>query len=221
MIQSRLLAVPAALVLSLGALALTEDPAPKPKPQPEAPKVAEVGKPAPAFTLKSLDGKEVKLADFKDKIVVLEWFNPGCPYVVRAHEKDSLKTTAADLTEGGVVWLAINSGAPGQQGTGDEVNRKAAEKWGMKHPVLIDAEGTVGRSYGAKTTPHMYVIDAKGVLAYAGGIDNDPNGEMKPEERINYVRAAVASLQKNEPVKTATSKPYGCGVKYGKTPPAQ
>jgi peroxiredoxin len=220
MLQSRFLAVPAALVLSLGALALSEDPKPKPAPQPEAPKVAEVGKPAPDFTLTGIDGKEVKLSDYKDKIVVLEWFNPGCPVVVRHHDKDSLKGTAGELTQSGVVWLAINSGAPGQQGHGEEANRKAAEKWGLKHPILVDEAGTVGRSYGAKTTPHMFVIDAKGVLAYAGAIDNDPSGEMKPEERINYVRAAVASLQKNEPVKTTTSKAYGCSVKYGK-PPAQ
>jgi peroxiredoxin len=217
MMQSRLLAVPAALVLSLGALALTQDP-PKPKPQPEAPKGAEVGKPAPAFTLKSLDGKEVKLSDYKDKIVVLEWFNPGCPVVQRHHDKDSLKTTAADLTKDGIVWLAINSGAAGKEGSGADANKKGAEKWGLKHPILLDEEGTVGRSYGAATTPHMFVIDAKGVLAYAGAIDNDPNGEMKPEERINYVRDAVASLKKGEAVKTPTSKAYGCGVKYGKPP---
>ena len=220
MLHSRFLAVPAALVLSLGALALSEDPKPQPKPTPEAPKVAEVGKPAPDFTLTGIDGKEVKLSDYKDKIVVLEWFNPGCPVVVRHHDKDSLKGTAGELTQSGIVWLAINSGAPGQQGNGEEANKKAAEKWGLKHPILVDEAGTVGRSYGAKTTPHMFVIDAKGVLAYAGAIDNDPSGEMKPEERINYVRAAVASLQKGEAVKTPTSKAYGCSVKYGK-PPAQ
>ena len=217
MMQSRLLAVPAALVLSLGALALTQDP-PKPKPQPEAPKGAVVGKPAPAFTLKGLDGKEVKLSDYKDKIVVLEWFNPGCPVVQRHHDKDSLKTLAADTTKDGVVWLAINSGAAGKEGSGADVNKKGAEKWSLKHPILLDEDGTVGRAYGAQTTPHMFVIDAKGVLAYAGAIDNDPNGEMKPEERINYVREAVASLKKGEPVKTPTSKSYGCGVKYGKPP---
>jgi len=224
MLHTRLLAVPAALVLSLGALALTEDPkqtpkpAPAPKPAPEAAKVAEVGKPAPAFTLKGLDGKEVKLADYKDKIVVLEWFNPGCPVVQRSHDKDSLKTTAADLTKDGIVWIAINSGGAGKEGSGVEANKKGAEKWGLKHPILLDEDGTVGRNYGAMTTPCMYVIDAKGVLAYAGAIDNDPNGEMKPEERINYVREAVASLKKGEAVKTPTSKSYGCGVKYGKPP---
>ena len=217
MMQSKLLAVPAALVLSLGALALTQDP-PKPKPAPEPAKGAEVGKPAPAFTLKGLDGKEVKLADYKDKIVVLEWFNPGCPVVQRHHDKDSLKTLAADTTKDGVVWLAINSGAAGKEGSGAEANKKGAEKWSLKHPILLDEDGTVGRAYGAQTTPHMFVIDAKGVLAYAGAIDNDPSGEMKPEERINYVREALASLKKGEPVKTPTSKAYGCGVKYGKPP---
>ena len=181
-----------------------------------APEVAEVGKPAPGFTLADLDGKEFKLSDHEGKVVVLEWFNPGCPYVVRNHEKDSLKTTAADLAKQGVVWVAINSGAPGKQGTGKETNAKAAEKWGMKHPVLLDEEGEVGRRYGARTTPHMYVIDAKGVLRYAGGIDNDPSGKLGPDERVNYVRAAVGALLEGERVETPTSKPYGCGVKYGK-----
>lgn len=179
------------------------------------PAVAEVGKPAPAFELADLDGKEISLSDHKGKIVVLEWFNPGCPYVVRNHEKDSLKTTAADLAKDGVVWLAINSGAPGKQGHGKELNAKAAEKWGMRHPILVDEKGEVGRAYGAKTTPHMYVIDAKGVLAYAGAIDNDQNGKLGPDERVNYVREAVAALKAGKPVETTTTRPYGCGVKYG------
>jgi peroxiredoxin len=202
----------ALLVLGAAGLALAQA-APLDDPEPE---VAEIGKPAPDFVLADLDGKEFKLSDHEGKVVVLEWFNPGCPFVVRNHEKDSLETLASDLAERGVVWAAINSGAPGKQGTGKETNAKAAKKWGMRHPILLDEEGTVGRKYGAKTTPHMYVIDAKGVLRYAGGIDNDPSGRLGPDERVNYVEQAVKALLKGEQVATPSSKPYGCGVKYGK-----
>ena len=214
MLRPSLLAVPAVLFLSFSALALL--PSAAPAAQAQEPQVAEVGKPAPDFTLTDLNGKPFKLSEHKEKIVVLEWFNPGCPFVVRSHEKDSLKGLAGELAKEGVVWVAINSGAPGKQGTGKELNAKAAEKWGMAYPILLDEEGVVGRKYGAKTTPHMYVIDAKGVLAYAGGIDNDPAGELGPDKRENYVREAVAALKKGERVKTATSKPYGCSVKYSK-----
>jgi peroxiredoxin len=180
-------------------------------------KIAKVGEAAPAFVLKDLDGKEVKLADHKDKIVVLEWFNPECPFVVRNHkEGGSLHTLAADLSKEGVVWLAINSGAPGQQGTGAEKNKKAVTDWKLAHPVLIDEKGEVGQLYGARTTPHMYVIDAKGVLVYAGAIDNDPNGKIDPATRIDYVTSAVKALKADKPIGTSTSKPYGCNVKYAK-----
>lgn len=178
------------------------------------PKAAEVGKPAPDFTLADTAGKEVKLSSFKDKIVVLEWFNPDCPVVKQQHESASLKTLAADCTKKGVVWLAINSAAPGKQGADKERNVKAAEAWALSHPILLDDKGTVGRQYGATNTPQMFVIDAKGVLAYAGAIDNNEKGDVEPAKRVIYPLAAIEALQKGEPVKTPSTKAYGCSVKY-------
>lgn len=191
----------------------------KDHPKKEAPKAdAEVGKPAPDFTLNDTEGKPVSLSSFKGKTVVLEWFNPECPYVVNAHTKGSLKDTAEKLTAKGVVWLGINSGAPGKQGAGPEKTKAGTAKFGMKHTVLIDQEGVVGRKYGATNTPHMYVISADGNLAYAGAIDNSPDGEGENPEGgklINYVDQAVTELLSGKPVSTPKTRAYGCSVKYG------
>jgi len=173
---------------------------------------AAIGKAAPAFELKDVDGKTVKLADYKGKIVVLEWFNPECPVSAGCHQNGALKDQAARAAKDGVVWLAINSGAAGKEGSGAERNKKAAAEWNMKHPVLMDENGEVGHLYGAKTTPHMFVIDAKGVLVYKGAIDNHEQGE----KNVNYVDAALADLKAGKPVATKETKSYGCGVKYGK-----
>lgn len=178
---------------------------------------AKVGTPAPDFTLTDLDGKTVKLSDYQGKTVVLEWFNPGCPYVKNAHSKGSLVDAAARHTKNGVVWLAINSGAPGKQGTGADTNRAAAKQWNMAHPVLLDESGKVGRAYGATNTPHMYVIDPKGTLVYAGAIDNSPDGEQGSPQGgtlIKYVDAALEDLAAGRPVKTPQTRAYGCGVKF-------
>ena len=178
---------------------------------------AEVGKPAPDFTLQDLDGKTHKLSDLKGKVVVLEWFNPGCPYVVNSHTKGSLVDTAARKTKDGVVWLAVNSGAPGKQGHGVETNREAAKRWSMTHPILLDESGKVGKAYGATNTPHMYVIAKDGTLVYKGAIDNSPDGERGSPQGgalVEYVSAALEDLNAGRPVKTAETKAYGCGVKY-------
>jgi len=184
--------------------------------EPVADPKAAIGKPAPAFELKDIDGKVVKLADYKGKIVVLEWFNPECPFVVRNHgETGSLRGHSARVAKDGVVWLSINSGAAGKQGTGVDKQRKAKSDWKIENPILLDEKGEVGRRYEAKTTPHMYVIDAKGVLVYRGAIDNAPNG--KPEDGaalVNYVDAALADLKAGKPVSKAETKSYGCSVKY-------
>lgn len=184
-----------------------------------APTGAQVGQPAPDFTLKDLDGKEVSLASFKGKTVVLEWFNPGCPFVKNSHAKASLKETAKKATaKGDVVWLAINSGAPGKQGTGVDTNRTAAKEWGMEHPVLLDEEGKVGKAYGATNTPHMFVVDPKGTLVYAGAIDNSPDGEGESPEGgtlVNYVEQALSELAAGKPISVPSTKAYGCSVKYG------
>lgn len=179
---------------------------------------AEVGKPAPDFALKDVDGKEVRLSSFKGKTVVIEWFNPGCPFVKAAHSKGSLKDASQRHTKSGVVWLAVNSGGAGKQGAGAEANREAAKNWTMQHPILLDEAGTVGKMYGATNTPHMMVVDSKGVLAYRGAIDNSPDGEGESPtggKLVSYVDSALADLGAGKPVATAETKAYGCGVKYG------
>lgn len=140
--------------------------------------VASIGQPAPDFELEDLSGKTYKLSDLKGKTVVLEWYNPECPFVEHAYNDGPLKGLA-EKSKDKLVWLNINSGAPGKQGTGKELNQKLAQKLGVKHPVLLDESGKVGRSYGAKTTPHMFIIDDKGVLVYKGALDNAPFGKIK------------------------------------------
>ncbi len=173
---------------------------------------------APAFELPGLDGKKVKLDDFKGKTVVLEWFNPECPYVVNAHTKGSLVTAAKTWQDKGVVWLAINSAAPGKQGHGLEVNQAGKAKLAVQNPILFDADGSVGKAYGAKNTPHMFVVDPEGKLAYRGAIDNSPDGEgQSPTDGklVNYVSQALEELAAGKPVSVPETKAYGCGVKYG------
>jgi peroxiredoxin len=184
----------------------------------EPAKAAAVGKPAPDFKLPDLAGKQVSLASFKGKVVVLEWFNPGCPFVKKSHGQGSLVGLAKRHARAGVVWLAINSGAPGKQGADLAMNAEAAKTWSLEHPILRDESGAVGKAYGATNTPHMFVIDKKGVLVYAGGIDNSPDAEGKSPEGgklVNYVDAALEDLAAGRPVRTPTSQAYGCSVKYG------
>jgi peroxiredoxin len=179
--------------------------------------VAAVGKPAPDFELRDLEGHPVRLSQFRGKTVVLEWFNPECPFVRASHTKGSLKGFAEKVTDKGTVWLAINSGAPGKQGYGVEANLAGTRKYGLKHPVLLDETGEVGRSYDARHTPHMYVIDDKGVLVYKGAIDNSPDGEgesPKGGTLVNYVESALSDVSAGRPVKTAETEAYGCSVKY-------
>jgi peroxiredoxin len=179
---------------------------------------AEVGAPAPDFTLKDLDGKTVKLSDYRGKIVVLEWFNPECPFVRASHTKGSLVGTAKRAMARGVVWLAINSSAPGKEGHGVDKNRAAKSTFAMEHPLLLDESGAIGKAYGATNTPHMFVIDKNGKLAYRGAIDNSPDGEGgSPQggKLVNYVDAALEDVMAGRPVKVPSTKAYGCGVKYG------
>lgn len=179
---------------------------------------AEVGKPAPAFSLKDYDGKSYSLADLRGKTVVLEWFNPDCPFVKASHGKGSLKDLAKRMAARGVVWLAINSSAPGKQGHGPERVAEGKKAFGMEHPVLADESGEVGRRYGAVKTPHMYVIDGQGVLVYKGAIDNSPDGEGGSPtggKLINHVEVALDELAAGKPVTTRETQAYGCSVKYG------
>jgi len=178
---------------------------------------ATVGKVAPDFTLKDLDGHEVSLASYRGKVVVLEWFNPGCPFVKASHGKGSLKGTAKKYAAQGVVWLAVNSSSKGKQGFEPSANSDAAKTFGMEYPILRDETGVVGHAYGATNTPNMFVIDKNGVLIYAGAIDNSPDGEGEAPtggSLVNYVAAALDDLAAGRPVKTPVTKPYGCSVKY-------
>jgi peroxiredoxin len=180
--------------------------------QVKAEPAAKIGSLAPTFTLTDTDGKTHDLAALtkEGKIVVIEWFNPDCPFVKKHHE---VNTTFADLFKNysgkGVVFLAINSGAEGKQGFGKDLNAKTAKEWGMQYPVLLDADGKVGKAYGAKTTPHMYIIGKDGKVAYMGAIDDQKEGGK------NYVRQALDQIIKGETVTEASTKPYGCSVKYG------
>lgn len=139
--------------------------------------LAKVGEPAPDFELQDLEGKTHKLSDLRGKTVVLEWYNPQCPFVEYAYNKGPLKNFEQQPSDK-VVWLNINSGAAGKQGTGKELNLKLAKTLGVKHPVLLDESGAVGMSYGAKTTPHMFIINDKGILVYKGALDNAPFGKV-------------------------------------------
>jgi peroxiredoxin len=175
--------------------------------------VATVGEAAPDFTLKDTEGREYHLADYSDRVVVLEWFNPDCPFVKKHHLKNkTMQATSAEWVGKEVVWLAINSGAPGKQGAGLDRNRKAQTDYGIAYPILLDEAGRVGRLYGAKTTPHMFVID-KGTLVYAGAIDDNSSPSKLGE--TNHVDAALRSCTHGKAVEVSATKPYGCTVKYG------
>jgi hypothetical protein len=178
---------------------------------------AQLGAPAPDFTLQDLDGKSVSLSQFRGKVVVLEWFNPGCPFVRASHTVGSLKGLADKHAGDGVVWLAINSGGAGKQGAGVEANREGVTQFGLHHPVLIDDTGKVGQLYGAERTPHMFVVNPEGVLVYRGAIDNSPDGEgQSPEggKLVNYVDGAIGAIRSGAKVAPAETKAYGCSVKY-------
>jgi peroxiredoxin len=179
---------------------------------------ADVGKPAPEFSLRDVDGHDVRLADYRGKVVVLEWFNPKCPFVNLSHTKGSLKGASARHVAEGVVWLGIDSAAPGKQGYEVDDIREGAKRMGLTHPILRDETGVVGHAYGATNTPHMFVIDKGGTLVYAGAIDNSPDAEGESPQGgplVNYVDAALADLAAGRPVRTPKTKAYGCSVKYG------
>jgi peroxiredoxin len=179
---------------------------------------AELGRPAPDFTLRDLEGHEVRLADFRGKTVVLEWFNPDCPFVNKSHTKGSLKGIAARRMGQGVAWLGIDSSAPGKQGYDPVAIRNGVARLEIAYPILRDETGAVGRTYGATNTPHMFVVDAAGTLVYQGAIDNSPDAEGESPQGgplINYVDAALDDLAAGRPVRFPRTKAYGCGVKYG------
>ena len=176
----------------------------------------QVGQPAPAFRLTDSNGKARSLADFKGKTVVLEWTNAECPFV-KKHYAGNMQALQKAAAKDGVVWLTVNSGAPGKQGHVDGAGANAIVKAKGAAPTayLLDAKGDVGRAYAAKTTPHMYIVDPAGKLVYMGGIDDTPTADVANIKTAkNYVTAALADLKAKRAVQTASSKPYGCSVKY-------
>jgi peroxiredoxin len=178
---------------------------------------AVVGQPAPAFSVTDTSGKAVSLADFKGKTVVLEWVNPGCPYVRKHYDSANMQATQKGAAGQGVVWLAVNSTAQDHYDYKKPADMAAwmqSQKAAATH-TLMDSDGKIGKAYSARTTPHMYVIDAKGTLAYAGGIDDKPSANPADVKTAkNYVNAALADVLAGKTVAQATTRPYGCSVKY-------
>lgn len=175
------------------------------------------GQPAPGFSAADADGKPVSLADYKGRIVVIEWHNPECPFVKKHYDSGNMQALQAYAHEKKAVWITVNSGAPGKQGamTPEQAKTFVTEhKLAMDH-YIPDADGTVGRLYDAKTTPHMFVIDAAGNIAYMGAIDDRPSADPKDiEGAVNYVRTALDALTGGAPITVASTQPYGCSVKY-------
>jgi peroxiredoxin len=176
-----------------------------------------VGDTAPDFTLKGSDGKDYKLSAQKGKTVVLEWYNKDCPYVRKHYDSKNMQTLQKDYTSKGTVWFTIVSSAKGKEGYVDQTGAASLRtEQGMNSTAfLMDDGGKVGKLYEAKTTPHMYVIDKAGKLAYQGAIDDRPSANAKSlTGATNYISQAIMALEKGEPVKTASTAPYGCSVKY-------
>lgn len=177
----------------------------------------EVGKTAPEFMANDVDGNHVMLSSLKGKTVVLEWTNPDCPFVHKQYDTNNMQNIQKQATTDGIVWVTIDSSAKGKEGNypAPELKKIYADKKASFTHLIVDEKGEIATLYGAKTTPHMFVIDKNGVLAYAGAID-DKSGFDKEEVKTakNYVLAALADLKAGKPVTTASTKPYGCGVKY-------
>ena len=212
-----------------------DEPAPKPAPKPDEktgdekktggeakkdekivlPKVAdgakaELGKLAPDFVLKDLDGKDATLSQHLGKYVVLEWFSPGCPACKQAYgEGGALRELPDRLKKDGVVWLVMNSEGPNEKGSELQRNKDFVKEHGVKSPILFDPTGAVGKAYGAKTTPHCFVVSDKGVLIYAGALDNAPYGKVSGDKKVEYVADAITQAKAGKKVEVAETKSYG------------
>jgi hypothetical protein len=182
---------------------------------------ATVGQTAPNFSAKDVNGKTVSLADFKGKTVVLEWVNPGCPYVRKHYEGGNMQGTQQDAMAKNVVWLAINSTGNDHP---DYLKPADLAKWmkDKKAPVgnalmhtLMDEDGKIGKAYGARTTPHLYIVDGKGMLVYAGGIDSIPTASAADiAKATNYVKVSLSEMASAKPLSNSVTRAYGCSVKY-------
>ena len=178
---------------------------------------AEVGKPAPEFTATDINGQTHKLSDYKGKIVVLESYNLDCPFCHNQYRSGAMQELQRDLTAKGVVWLLVNSVSPKYP---NHRSPEAARKEWASQKInatawLDDSSGAVGKAYGMRTTPHMFVIDTRGILVYEGAIDDRPAPSGDPRTAHNYVREAVQKLESGDKLAVSQTKPYGCGVKYG------
>jgi peroxiredoxin len=178
---------------------------------------AKIGAPAPSFSLTDSSGKTVSLADFKGKTVVLEWTNHDCPYVRKHYGGNNMQALQKKWTGQGVVWLTLISSEPGSQGfvTAEQANKLTTDRGAAPTAVLFDTKGNVGHSYGAQTTPHMYVITGEGTLVYMGGIDDKASTRLEDLKTArNFVDAALGEVAEGKPVSVTTSRPYGCSIKY-------
>ena len=177
----------------------------------------QLGKPAPDFSLNDLSGKNHDLSDLKGKFVVLEWVNFGCPFVRKHYGSENMQRLQKEFTEKGVVWLSICSSAPGKQGNETpETAKTGLSRFGSAASAyLVDQDGKVGRLYGAKTTPDMFVINPEGILIYAEAIDDKPTPDPSTVSGANnYVEAALKEAESGKAVSVPSTKPYGCSVKY-------
>jgi len=175
-----------------------------------------VGTPAPDFTATDSRGQTVKLSDYQGKFVVLEWTNDGCPFVQK-HYQGNMQSLQKDATAKGAVWLSVISSKPGSQGyvSGSEADAIVKKHGAAPSAVLLDPDGKVGRLYDAKTTPHMFIVDPKGTLVYAGGIDSIPSADVEDIAKAKpYVKTALAEAMAGKPVSEPVTKPYGCSIKY-------
>jgi peroxiredoxin len=178
---------------------------------------AKVGEAAPQFTLKNAKGTDVSLKSFAGSTVVLEWFNPGCPFVKKFYANGDMQKFQKEARNKGVIWLTINSNAAGKQGhiAQQDADDTMRDLTMQSNELLLDPTGAVGKSYGARTTPHMFVIDSKGNVAYAGAIDSTPSTRSSDiASSTNYVLAAIDALAANKPISVSDTEPYGCSVKY-------
>jgi peroxiredoxin len=178
---------------------------------------AEIGKPAPAFSAKDAKGADVSLESLKGKVVVLEWVNHGCPFVVKHYGSKNMQKLQETYTGKGVVWISINSGSKASGSYTDDATflKMSADKGSKASHLIADESGTIGKAYSAKTTPHMFVINKEGVLVYNGAIDSKKTTSPADiESSDNYVAKALDEVLAGKEVTTAKTEPYGCGVKY-------
>jgi hypothetical protein len=176
-----------------------------------------VGQAAPEIVLKDAAGQTVKLSDYRGKYVVLEWTNPGCPFVRKHYDSGNMASTQQDAAAKGVVWLSVNST---ERESGDYVEPKKLVAWQKERKLqstatLMDEEGVAGHAYGARTTPHMYIVDPQGKLVYAGGIDSIASSSQSDiAKAVNYVKQGLAEVTAGKPITHAATRPYGCSIKY-------